>query len=130
MNSLIIKYLIVALISFTVDISVLYLSVSYVGFHYMLAAAIAFSMGLIVNYLLSINWVFQDRTYDSKKIEFILFTSIGLIGLVLNEIVMWVLTEKFILFYMYSKFISAGIVFMWNYLLRKKLLFTIKVVNV
>ncbi|MDP3066390.1 MAG: GtrA family protein, partial [Methanobacteriaceae archaeon] len=57
------------------------------------------------------------------KIEFGVFTIIGIVGLALNEVFIWAFTEKLQLYYLYSKIISAVIVLFWNFFARKFTLF-------
>ena len=56
--------------------------------------------------------------------EFLVFAVIGVIGLALNEAIMYVGTDLMSLHYMVSKLISTGIVFFWNFFARKVLVFS------
>lgn len=79
--------------------------------------------GLIVNYILSIVWVFDKRRIKNRRLEFLFFGIIGIIGLIINQFSMWFLTEKTQIFYLYSKIIAAILVLIWNFTIRKILLF-------
>ncbi|MGZ7070659.1 MAG: GtrA family protein, partial [Methanobacterium sp.] len=85
--------------------------------------AIAFTLGLIANYLLSISWVFNKRTLDNIWSEFTIFAAIGIIGLVLNELIIWLFTDYVGLFYLLSKIIAAALILFWNFFARKFTLF-------
>jgi putative flippase GtrA len=89
----------------------------------LLSAPFAFLLGLIINYLLSIKWVFDKRNINKKSVEFVIFALVGIVGLLLNQVFIWFFTEIINLYYMLSKIISSGIVFLWNFSLRKYLLF-------
>jgi putative flippase GtrA len=91
--------------------------------YYLHAAAIAFGVGLLTSYLLSIAWVFQARTFQNSWMELGLFTLIGGIGLLWCGVCMWVLTEYAHLYYLCSKMVSALVVFLWNFVAKKWLLF-------
>ena len=52
-------------------------------------------------------------------IEFIIYTIIGVIGLGLDTLFIWICTDKLNIFYMLSKIISTGLVFIWNFFGRK-----------
>jgi len=57
--------------------------------------------------------------------EFVIFVLIGIVGLFLNEFVIWIFTEViFMIHYLYSKVISAFLIFLFNFYLRKKILFS------
>ena len=105
-----IRYFFVGGTAFIVDIGSLYILTEFFGIYYLISATIAFILGLIANYLLSISWVFNKRTLDNKKLEFGIFTIIGIIGLVLNAVLIWFFTEYIQIYYMLSKIITAAII--------------------
>lgn len=117
------RYLVVGGLAFVVDFGLLYLLTEFAGLHYLISAAIAFLFGLITNYCLSLLWVFDRRTMDNAAIEFVIFTAIGIVGLGLNEVIIWFVREKIHFHYMIAKMISAGIVLIWNFGARKSVLF-------
>ncbi len=94
------------------------------GVPYLISGGVAFTLGLIVIYILSVRWVFEVRHVRSIWAEFTVFVVIGIIGLGLNEGVLWVLTGYFGLFYLVSKIASVLVVFTWNFFARKFLLFS------
>jgi len=117
------RYTIVGVISFIFDFSTLFILTEYLNLHYLFSAAIAFLIGLTTNYLLSISWVFVKRSISSKYAEFFLFFAVGLIGLALNEVFIWSFTEIIGIYYLHSKIFSTILVYLWNFSLRKLLLF-------
>ncbi|MGZ7208888.1 MAG: GtrA family protein [Methanobacterium sp.] len=117
------RYIFVGGAAFIVDFCSLYILTSTFSVYYLYSAAIAFTLGLIANYLLSISWVFNKRTLDNIWSEFIIFTSIGIIGLVLNELIIWFFTDYVGLFYLLSKIIAAALILFWNFFARKFTLF-------
>lgn len=118
------RYAFVGGIAFIVDFGVLALLTESMEMPYLLSACFGFIGGLTANYLLSIHWVFNKQTSESKDviIDFILFTIIGVVGLGLNALIMWIATEKFESHYLLSKIISTIIVFGWNFLGRRALI--------
>ena len=120
------RYTFVGGIAFVVDFVSLFLLTEFAGLHYLYSAAIAFILGLIINYILSILWVFKSRTVNKKIIEIIIFAVIGIIGLGLNEVMIWFFTEQLTIYYLYSKLISTAIVYFWNFLARKYILYNKK----
>ena len=117
------RYTIVGGLAFVVDFGALYLFIEYGGLHYLVANALAFLLGLTTNYLLSISWVFNRRNLESRSGEFLIFAIIGLVGLGINEAVMWVMTDHVGTHYMVSKVVSTGVGLVWNFGARKILLF-------
>jgi putative flippase GtrA len=117
------RYIFVGGAAFIVDFSSLYILTDIFGIYYLISAAIAFILGLIANYILSISWVFNRRTMDNRLSEFTVFTIIGIIGLGLNEALIWFFTGYIGLFYLISKIIAAVIILFWNFFGRKYALF-------
>ncbi|MDR1973630.1 MAG: GtrA family protein [Bacteroidales bacterium] len=105
------------------DMFLLYLLVELSGFHYLIANAIAFIAGTVLNYILSIIWIFTSRGDYSRNKEFIIFLIIGAVGLALNSLFMWIFTDGFEIYYMTSKIITVIIVYLWNFFSRKYILF-------
>lgn len=92
--------------------------------NYMIAAAIAFVVGLAVNYALSIWFVFSESSKVKNKVkEFVVYGIIGLIGLLITEGIMYLFTDVFGLYFLISKIIAAAIVLVWNFAARKVVLY-------
>jgi len=118
-----IRYTFVGGFAFIVDFGTLFLLTEYLNLHYLVSAAIAFILGLVTNYFLSIGWVFTRHTVSDKRIEFIVFALIGLVGLGLNELFLWLFTDLAGMYYLISKILTAVLVYLWNFFVRKLILF-------
>lgn len=108
--------------AFAVDFGLLW-GLTHGGLHYMLSAAAAFTAGLMVNYTLSVLWVFRRRAPCGRAVEFAVFAAVGIAGLGLNEAIMWLVAGLLGRHYLLSKIVSAAVVFVWNFAARKYLLF-------
>ncbi len=122
------RYAVVGFIAFIIDAGVLYGLTAFAGVNYLFSAASGFMLGLTTVYLLSLRFVFADLKQRTNW-TFTAFLGIGLIGLGLNEGIMWFFTEKLALYYMASKIVSVTVVFFWNYVARKKFCFEVKAAN-
>ena len=91
---------------------------------YLIAAPIGFALGLATIYALSVRWVFAHRRFADGRIEFALFALIGIVGMVLNQFVLYAAVEWLSISYELAKLVSAGTVFCFNFASRKLLLFT------
>ena len=120
------RYGFVGGIAFVADYGTLFCLTEFLHLHHLWSAAIAFIIGLVVNYLLSTSWVFRKHTTQNHWLEFLVFAIIGVIGLGLNELIIYIATDLCKLHYMLSKLISTGIVFFWNFFARKFILFNKK----
>ncbi|MBI1942449.1 MAG: GtrA family protein [Betaproteobacteria bacterium] len=118
------RYFVASAIALGVDFGVYVGLIRLGGVYYLAAAPIGFALGLATIYALSIGWVFSQRRLADARLEFGVFTLIGLAGLALNQLVLYVGVELLSLSYEMAKVASAGVVFCFNYALRKLLLFT------
>ena len=118
------RYLAVSAGGLVVDLALLIWFTESVGLSYLWSAAIGFVAGAGVVYWLSVTWVFRYRRLrDKPAAELGLFLAIGLVGLGLNEVVLFAVTEGVGVHYLVSKVFAVGTVFMWNFAARKCLLF-------
>ncbi len=87
---------------------------------YLVSSAIAFTVSLLVNYILCLLVVFNVKHQSSLEIGLFIITS--LIGLIINQGVMWFLVEIIAWWYMFAKVIASGIVMIWNYITKRYIL--------
>ena len=120
-----VRYALSGGLAFAVDFGLLYLFTSVFGCHYLVGAAVGYTAGLIITYLLSIRWIFDFRRLRSHWAEFLVFTAIGLAGLLLTQGLMYVFTDLWLgqEYYLYAKIITTVIVSLFNFTLKKLLLF-------
>ncbi len=111
------RYLFVGGTAFVVDAGSMWLF-ELIGLHYLWAAVPSFLLGLITNYILSKWLVFKDDSIN-KSLEFVIYGVIGVIGLGLTELIMYLLTDIVGLYFLISKVIAAAIVTFWNYFGKK-----------
>jgi putative flippase GtrA len=115
------KYFGVALIGYVIDFGTLIALTEILHVHYLIAATSGFILGLIVVYILSGKYVFGASKIKSRLIEFLLFAVIGLVGLGLLNLLMWVMTGLFGIYYIVSKIFATIVVYIWNFLARRSL---------
>lgn len=115
------RYGIVGVIAFLVDYGLLWALTEWAGLHYLVSAAIAFSVAFLCNYLLSIGFVFGLSREEGPWKNLASFLLIAVIGLGLNELIMYACSDLLGLHYLLSKIVATVIVFFWNFLARRYL---------
>lgn len=110
--------------AFIIDFGLLYFLTEHLGVHYLLSATAGFLAGLAANYLLCVLLIFDFRAISKATHEFVLFAAIGIAGLLLNNTLIWLLTELAGFHYLASKLIAAALVLVFNFALRRQLLFS------
>lgn len=126
-----IRYVIVGGISFLADFGTLTLFEELIfrqqtDWQIFISTAAGFIVGLLINYILSLIFVFRakDNKNSGKSVgDFIIFTLVGVIGLAITEVLMHLGVNVLGFHYMITKIVTAGIVLIWNYLGRKILIF-------
>ena len=119
----VLRFLVVGLITFALDYSTLVFLTEVVGLFYLLSAAIGFVFGSTINYVLSIKYVFTAGKFKKRYQEFLIFILFTALGLLLNQIAIFIGTGLIKLDYRISKIISLIIVTTFNYLTKKFIVF-------
>lgn len=114
-------YSIVGGLAFFIDYGVLWLFLN-LGFDYLFATVLGFCAGVAVNYFLCVNWVWPGTRATTLR-DFVVFTVIGIGGLLLTLLLMWLAVETAHLDPRLAKPFIAGFVLVWNFGLRRLFVF-------
>ena len=119
------QFLKFALVGFA-SLAVEYLFLGYflqaLSMDYLLATTIAFIISIVVNYILSMKYVFSHKEDMSRKREFTIFAVLSAIGLGLNDLYMFIGVSLLNVGTMAMKLISTFFVTWYNYFTRRKFL--------
>lgn len=118
----IVKFGFVGGTAFIIDYGALFILTEFLGVHYLISGTISFALSVIYNYILSVKWVFDTKNNKDKKREFIIFLILSIIGLGINQVIMWLAVEKFHIYYMVSKIAATVVVMIYNFVTRKMIL--------
>lgn len=116
----IIKFGFVGGTAFFIDAGILLL-LTKLGINYLIANILSFSVSVIYNYILSMKFVFNVKETNSQK-NFFQFIILSIIGLGVNELIMKICVEKFLISVLIAKIIATIIVMIYNFITRKILL--------
>lgn len=94
------------------------------GLHYLAAAAVSFSVGIGVAYALSVRFVFADRRDTSRVREAVGFFAVGLAGLLLTQLLLFLFVSGLSIDVAIAKIPTTACVFVFNFLARRGLVFT------
>ena len=120
------RYFVTGGLAFVVDFGAFALALYYFDIHYLIANLIGLAAGNVVNYLLTVGWVFSTEKRKMEKhifLEVVVFVLISLFGMGLNEFLMYVFVGLLAVQEMLSKVAAAIIVLLWNFFARKYILF-------
>lgn len=129
----IIKFGIVGVICFIIDFAITTIPTYFFGQSTVyLFAVFGFVFSCIVNYILSIKYVFTDKKEMDKKKEFLVFVILSAIGLLINELIIYLCQDILYVKVMWihnlipsslivpvSKIIATAVVMVYNFISRK-----------
>ena len=116
------KFAAVGITSLMVDYGFMVFLTENTALGYFNACAFSYTLSVFVNYVLSMRYVFEGREDMSKMKEAVIFFMLSLIGLLLNQMVMWVAVDMFGIYYTIAKLLSTLLVTNYNFISRKTFL--------
>lgn len=118
----IIKFSVVGGIATIIDFVCLYIFKEFLNIDVIIANTLSFIISVTYNYIASITWVFDVNNNKNKNVQFILFIVFSVVGLIINNVILYILTDKLNIYYLISKVIATIIVMIFNFVTRKKFL--------
>ena len=116
------RYGIASAIALSADVGTLVLLKETLGVPVVLANTVSFTVGLMITFIFSRTWVFRERKIANPVVEFGVFAIVGVAGLLLNDAIVWAGTALG-WYYLLAKALAAGVGFLWNFALRRWLIY-------
>ena len=82
----------------------------------------SFCISVIYNYIASVKWVFDVNKEKDTKRQFSIFIVFSVMGLLLNDLIMWLSVDFLSIYYLLAKIIATFIVMIFNFVTRKMFL--------
>ena len=117
------RYFVVGGVAACVDIGLFLLFAQYLGLPYLRVSAATFVAATLVNYWLSIRFVFVSGARFRRRWELVLVFVVSAVGLALNQAILAFGVESLRMALLPSKLLATGAVFFWNYFARRVLVF-------
>jgi putative flippase GtrA len=106
-----------------VDIGLFILFAQGLGWPYLRVAAASFVAATLVNYALSVRFVFVSGARFRRRWEVVLVFAVSAVGLAINQAILAAGVEVAGLNLLLAKLAATGVVFFWNYAARRFLVF-------
>ena len=123
----IVRYFFVGGAAAAVDIGIFFVFAKLAGHDYLLVGCVGFLVATAVNYALSVKHVFRSGVRFSKGKEIALVYLVSMVGLAINQLVLYLLIEKMGSEMMLAKLAATGVVFFWNFSARHFIVFRAKI---
>ena len=107
---------------FCIDYGLMILLTEYHMMTYYASSAVSFIASVVVNYVLSMRFVFVSKEGMSKIQEIMIFITLSMVGLLLNQMIMFLAVELLGMFYAVAKVFATLMVTAYNFISRKKFL--------
>ena len=114
-----VKFGVVGGISFVIDYGCMVLFTECFSIDYLISSTLSFIISVTFNYIASMKYVFGGKEGMSKRKEFIIFIVLSVIGLGINELLMWLGVEFAGVHYMITKIFATAVVMVFNFVTRK-----------
>lgn len=118
----IIKFSGVGILCFVIDFGFLAFFKELFKLSSTLSAALSFTISVVVNYILSMRFVFVPNENRNKARNFIWFVLLSIIGLGINELIIWSGNEKLGYNLYFIKIVATAVVMVYNFITRKLIL--------
>ncbi len=115
----IIRFLIVGGIATLIDLGIFFILCQFVKLNPLIAVIISFTISVIYNYWASCKYVYNVSNNKPKVVRFTGFVILSVIGLSINELLLFIFVSKLLWNYMLVKIIATIIVMIFNFLTRK-----------
>ena len=113
-----IKFCIVGLFSTLIDLSFYLFLERILEVYYLLAAGLAFVIASSFSFIFNRFWTFRID-HGQKRTQYFKFIIVASGGLILTELILYTLVDKFLYYDILAKLIAIIIVVNWNFILQK-----------
>ena len=113
------RFGIVGGIAFLIDFGCLWFFHGVCDIPVLISNILSFTISTVFNYIASVKWVFDVNQAHSQQRNFAVFIIFSVIGLGLNELIMWLGVDHMHIYYMWVKIGATAIVMVFNFITRK-----------
>ena len=117
------KYFFVGGFAASVDIGLFSIFSVFLGWSWIPVSIFTFTLATLINYFLSIKFVFKSGARHNQKTEISAVFIVSGLALLVNQILLYAAIELFGWYLIFSKVLATAAVFFWNYFGRSRFVF-------
>lgn len=121
------KYVASGIIGLNVDVGCLYFFTNVLGIWYLFSAAIVSCIVFFVSFYLQKFWTFRDKSKCAMHQQMLKYLAIGLLNLLLNLIGIYILVEKFNIYYLIAQLMVCSVIGIESFFIYKLLIFKCRI---
>lgn len=110
------KYSAVGLLGTAIDFSTLIIQVEFLRINIYIAVLISFLLAASSNHFFNRRFTFKSMNSQIKK-EYLKFILVSSVGILINILIIYFLSQIFHIYYLISKIIATSLVLLWNFLM-------------
>lgn len=110
------KFAFVGLIGTLINIAILYLLTEKIGVYYMFSAIISFIVAMSSNFFLNKIWTFEEKIGFKIGGKYIKFALVSVTALLVNLFFLYVFTEVWDIYYIFSQVLAIGVALIINFI--------------
>ena len=114
-----IKFAGVGFVAFFIDYGLLIFFTEVLDIYYLVSATMSFTISVVFNYVASMRYVFTHRDDISRTREFAIFIILSIVGLMLNNVGMFIGVDVLGVDYRITKVIATACVTVFNFFTRR-----------
>lgn len=110
------KFASVGVTGTVINVTVLYVFTEYYGLYYLYSAISAFGIASTFNYIFNKIWTFEEKIGNEIINKYLKYLLISLIALFINLIFLYIFTEFFKIYYIFSQILAIGVSLIINFI--------------
>lgn len=107
------RFLLVGGVATLIQYAILFVLHQLMGVNGAVSTSVGFLVSAVFNFLASYHYTFKSSA--GKRSAAVRYAFVAGLGLLLNGVIFWGLTERFGLYYLYAQVIATGIVLVFNF---------------
>ncbi|MCE7993203.1 MAG: GtrA family protein [Roseivirga sp.] len=117
------KFCVVGSLGLGIDFGITFLSKEKARWNKYIANSLGFISAATSNFFINKYWTFQDTNPD-QLVQYSKYILIALIGLAINNLIIYLLINKREMKFYWAKLVAVGVVVLWNFIANYNFTFT------